>query len=74
MKAIDFLQSYPYLPLSVMKRPFERPSNAELRRWLKDGAIVINNKKVKANDEIKYPITELILFPEGKRKTTIIKQ
>lgn len=74
MIAIEFLKQYHYLPVSATKVPFCHPSNSELRRWLKDKAVLINGVYPNAGDEIAYPIKELIFFPKGKRRTTIIKE
>ena len=75
MKALDYLKSLPRegLPKSV-ERGIKSPSNADLKRWLNMGAIIINGKTPKSLDEIELPITELIFFPYGKRRTTIWKQ
>ncbi len=78
IKAIEFLKSYPYLPVALKRGTgreiFGRPSNSELVRWLNDGAVVINGIKPKPNDFIEYPIKELVFFPNGKRRTTLIKE
>ncbi len=52
--------------------PCTEATNTEIKRWLKNGAVIINGKKPNVNDEIKIPITELVFFPKGKRKTTMI--
>jgi hypothetical protein len=39
-------------------------SNNELRRWLKNGAVVINGIKVSPTTAIQFPITSMVLFPK----------
>ena len=74
MRAIDYLKGLPreWMPKSV-ERGIKSPSNADLKRWLTMGAITINNKRPSPLDNIELPIYELIFFPNGKRRTTIIK-
>lgn len=59
-----------YLPMST-ERPCTEASNAEIKRWLKSSSVIINGKKPNVNDEIEFPITELVYFPKGKRRTTV---
>lgn len=75
MKAIDYLKSLPrtYLPVNV-ERGIKVASNQDLKRWLEMGAICINGTTPKAQDEIEFPISELIFFPKGERKTTIVSE
>ncbi len=50
-----------------------RPSNSELKRWCKDRVVVVNGERITDPDElIDFPITSLVFFPKGKRKTTVI--
>ena len=43
------------------------PSNGELRRWITNGAVRVNNATLKLDDEVQWPITDLVLFPNNKR-------
>ena len=45
-------------------------SRSELRRWCNNGSVVIDGKKMMADDEVSFPITEVVLFPKSKHKTT----
>jgi hypothetical protein len=38
-------------------------SAPELKRWLKNGAVVINGEKIAWDAEIEFPVTSLVLFP-----------
>jgi len=75
MTAIDYLKSLPrgWLPKSV-ERGIKPPSNGDLKRWLNMGAVIINNVHPKLMDKISFPIKELIFFPFGKRRTTILME
>ncbi len=74
-KAFDYLKSLPkqFLPKSVIKG-IREVSNAELKRWLNDKAVIINGETPAANDSISFPVEELVFFPAGKRKTTLVKE
>jgi hypothetical protein len=48
-------------------------SNSELGRWLKDKVLQINGKSVGPKDEIEFPITSVVLFPNArKRRCTLL--
>jgi len=51
-----------------------RPSNAELKRWCKDRVVVLNGERLTDPDEEiwPFPISSLVFFPKGKRRTTIV--
>jgi len=46
-------------------------SNSEIKRWLQNKAVVINGERPNWNDEVEFPVWELVLFPKGNRRTTI---
>lgn len=76
MSALDFLKQFPYLPLGKIGKDGRfplRPSNSEMFRWLKEGAVIINGKTPGPNDEIEYPITQLIFFPSSKKRRTVLR-
>ena len=76
VKAIDYLKSLPrnWLPKNL-EHGIKAPSNGALIRWLKNKAIIINGKTPMPQDEIDFPITELVFFPASKkRKTTLVKE
>jgi len=72
MTALEYLKNLPrkYLPKSL-EHGIRCPSNGELRRWLNDKGISINGERPKANENILFPIQQLVFFPKSKRKTTI---
>ena len=75
MNAIEYLKRIPrsWLPVSVV-RGIKPPSNSELYRWLKNSSVAINGMRPKPSEEITFPIRELVFFPSGKRRTTIIRE
>lgn len=53
-----------------IERPLTKVSSGEMKRWFKNKAVIINGSPVDAFDEIEY-LDSLVLFPSGKRKTTL---
>jgi hypothetical protein len=47
-------------------------SKGERRRWLLNRAVIINGTRPGPDDEVYFPITELIFFPSSPRKCTMI--
>ena len=39
-------------------------SNAELKRWFHNGAVVINGERSRWDDVVKFPIYSMVLFPK----------
>lgn len=72
MQALEFLLSLrPALPFSIEK-PCQLATNSEVRRWCNNRAVRINGEFVGWDDGIKFPITDLVFFPQSrKRKTTL---
>lgn len=46
-------------------------SNSELKRWCHNQAVIFNGESVTWDEEIDFPIISLVLFPNGKNKTTL---
>lgn len=68
--AWGFLRDFPFCPWSVERTG--KATNSEKRRWLQNKAVIINGERPGPDDSITYPITELVFFPKGKRKTTMM--
>lgn len=47
-------------------------SNSEKRRWLKNRSVEMNGMRVGPDDDLPEQITSLVLFPKGRRRTTLI--
>lgn len=71
MEAIAFLNSLrPALPMSAEK-PCTLPTNGELRRWLRDGAVLLNGSPLKQEHQVDE-VQSLVFFPKSpRRKTTL---
>ncbi len=74
MNAFLYIKSLPYLPDSTEGQKTGRPSNSEIIRWLVKRSVLINGTTPSPDDEIIFPIAELIFFPKSDRKTTMIKE
>ena len=74
MNAFEYLKSFPFLPPSTEGKKCGRPSNSEIRRWLEKKSVIINGVKANYDDEINFPIIELIFFPNSNRKCTMIQE
>lgn len=66
--ALSFVVSMrPAVPMST-ERPCEIASNSEIRRWLDQGSVVINGVRPQAKQLITFPVTQLVFFPNSRRK------
>lgn len=73
MNALAFLNSLrPALPMSV-ERPCTPASNGEVKRWMQNGAVLLNGRKLQVTDQVAPPEVEsLIFFPASPgRRTTL---
>ena len=70
LTSLKWLRQFDHLPMSV-ERPCTKASNAELKRWIRNGSVLFNGETVDVNEEIDFPIFSLVFFPKGKRKTTM---
>lgn len=72
MSALQFLNGLrPALPMSA-ERPCSVMSNAELRRHIQQGGVLINSERVSVDEKIDFPVFSIVFFPSGKRKTTLL--
>ena len=56
-----------------VEKPCTEMINGELRRHMKQGAIIINGEKIAPDEEIDFPVFSLVLFPKSeKRRTTLV--
>ena len=47
-----------------------RASNGEMKRWLANGAVILNGEPLREKDEVTW-IGSLVLFPKGARRMTL---
>lgn len=55
-----------------VERPSSVATNSEKKRWLLQRSVIINGITPKPEDEIELPLTSLVFFPNGKRRTTMV--
>ncbi len=70
MTALEFLSSWPWLPMSIERRG--RPSRAELRRWCRAHSVLLNGSRVNESQDIPHidtlGIWQLVFFPDNPRR------
>ena len=72
MQALKFICSLPHVPMQFNGTKPVHASNSEKRRWLQNRSIIINGVKPTWNDEITFPVTQLVFFPKSNRRTTMV--
>ena len=50
----------------------QKPSNSELRRWIEQGSLLINNERCTPNEIIDFPLISVVLFPKSEKKRTTL--
>ena len=43
-----------------------KATNSELKRWCQNQSVSVNGERVKFDQVIKFPVTEMFLFPKNK--------
>ena len=46
-----------------------KATNSELKRWLQNQSVMLNGRRIKWNEEVNFPVEQLILFPKRNRIT-----
>lgn len=72
MQAWRFLCSIPHVPMQFNGERAVKASNSERRRWLQNKSVIINGVKPNWDDQIEFPVTELIFFPKSNRRVTML--
>lgn len=77
MKALAFLiwlrDEMHCCPCSNEGKATDKPSNAELRRWLDKNVVLCNAEVLKRDSDVTWPIMQLVFFPTNdKKRCTII--
>lgn len=71
MKSLQVIHHIGVIPMSI-ERTCTVASGSEVRRWLKNKAVLINGETPGPEDEVTFPIRQLVFFPKSKRKTTVL--
>ena len=46
-------------------------TNSELKRWLCNQSVLLNGRRIKWNEEVDFPVDQLVLFPKSNRTTIL---
>lgn len=65
MTSHEFLKQLRDYGIYPRKITYNKPSNSELYRCLKQKAVIINGSRLQPNDTIEFPITQLVFFPNN---------
>lgn len=68
--AWDFLKQLNETCHFMSRERTGKATNSELKRWCQNQAVSINGVRVRFDQPVVFPITEMFLFP--KRKITLI--
>lgn len=67
MTALQWLAQFPLFSRERMAMA----SKSELRRWFDAGNVTMNGERVEWNEQMDFPLTSVVLFPNGKRITLL---
>lgn len=67
MTALQWLAQFPLFSRERMAMA----SKSELRRWFDAGNVWINAERVEWNEPMDFPLTSVVLFPNGNRITLL---
>lgn len=72
MTSLEYLQSLrPAIPMST-ETPCTHASNGELKRWMLNGAVILNGCRLNLSDTVEPALVHsLVFFPKSPRKTTL---
>lgn len=72
MNVLQFLIGLrPAIPMS-REKPCTVASNSELRRWIADGSVQINEERWAADEEMPPMVWSLVFFPKSANRTTLV--
>lgn len=73
MKAWHYLINNDCLKeMQSREKPGTTATNSEKRRWLQNKSVIINDKKPGPDEEIEFPISNLVFFPKSNLKITML--
>ena len=69
---LQFLRALrPAIPMS-REKPCTIASNSELRRWIADGSVRLNEDRWMPDEPVPALVWSLIFFPNSKSRTTVV--
>ena len=66
MNAWQFLIELNKVCFFMSKERTGRASNSELKRWLKNQAVIVNGESIKWDEPMDFTIYSFVLFPKTK--------
>ncbi len=66
MNAWQFLIELNKVCYFMSKERTGRASNSELKRWLKNRAVIVNGESIKWDEPMDFAIHSFVLFPKNK--------
>lgn len=54
------------------ENPKAPASNSELRRWINQKCLLINDEAVTVDEVLDFPLHSVILFPKSKKRITLL--
>lgn len=77
MKTIEFLiwlrDEVLCCPQTKEGSKLGKPSNGELKRWIKNSAVLCNGEILTTESAVEWPVEQLVLFPNNqKARCTLI--
>lgn len=67
MNALQWLAQFPIFSRERMAMA----SRSEMQRWFAAGNVVVNGERMEWNELMDFPLTSVVLFPNGKRITLL---
>lgn len=64
MNAWEFLMDLNKVCHFMSRERTGKASNSELKRWIKNKALVVNGEKVEWDELMDFPIISVVLFPK----------
>jgi len=66
MTAWDFLKDLHTTCNFMSRERAGRATNSELKRWLQNQSVSINGVRMKFDQQVTFPVTEMFLFPKKR--------
>ncbi len=71
MTAWEYLRELNEVCFFMSRERDGKVTNSELKRWLQNQSVQVNGRRIKWNEEVDFPVQELVLFPKRNRTTII---
>lgn len=69
MKIFDWFRDlHKVCQFQSIETPNKVASNSELRRWIEQKSLLINNEHCTPNELLDFPLISIVLFPKSEKK------